>query len=24
VQNNELMRHACEYAKMFDLLVMDH
>ena len=24
VQNNELMRHACEYAKMFDLTVMDH
>jgi dihydroorotase len=24
VQNNELMRRACEYAKMFDLLVMDH
>jgi dihydroorotase len=24
VQNNELMRHACEYAKMFDLPVMDH
>jgi dihydroorotase len=24
VQNNELMRRACEYAKMFDLTVMDH
>ena len=24
VQNNELMRRACEYAKMFNLLVMDH
>jgi dihydroorotase len=24
VQNNELMRRACEYAKMFDLSVMDH
>ncbi len=24
VQNNELMRRALEYAKMFDLLVMDH
>ena len=24
VQNNELMRHALEYAKMFDLMVMDH
>ena len=24
VQNNELMRRACEYAKMFDLVVMDH
>jgi len=24
VQNNELMRHACEYAKMFGLPVMDH
>ncbi len=24
VQNNELMRHALEYAKMFDLTVMDH
>jgi dihydroorotase len=24
VQNNELMRHALEYAKMFDLPVMDH
>jgi dihydroorotase len=24
VQNNELMRRACEYAKMFDLPVMDH
>ncbi|NOS71437.1 MAG: dihydroorotase [Verrucomicrobia bacterium] len=24
IQNNELMRHACEYAKMFDLPVMDH
>lgn len=24
VQSNELMRHACEYAKMFDLAVMDH
>jgi len=24
VQNNELMRHACQYAKMFDLPVMDH
>ena len=24
VQNHELMRHACEYAKMFDLPVMDH
>ena len=24
VQNNELMRRACEYAKMFGLLVMDH
>ncbi|MGH8022329.1 MAG: amidohydrolase family protein, partial [Limisphaerales bacterium] len=23
-QNNELMRRACEYAKMFDLPVMDH
>jgi dihydroorotase len=24
VQNNDLMRRACEYAKMFDLTVMDH
>ncbi len=24
VQNNELMRRACEYAKMFNLTVMDH
>jgi len=24
IQNNELMRHACEYAKMFGLPVMDH
>jgi dihydroorotase len=24
VQNNELMRRACEYAKMFDLPVFDH
>jgi dihydroorotase len=24
VQNNDLMRHACEYAKMFSLPVMDH
>ncbi|HEY3932590.1 MAG TPA: dihydroorotase [Verrucomicrobiae bacterium] len=24
IQNNELMRHACEYAKMFDLPVFDH
>lgn len=24
LQNNELMRRACEYAKMFDLPVMDH
>jgi dihydroorotase len=24
VQNNDLMRRACEYAKMFDLPVMDH
>jgi dihydroorotase len=24
VQNNELMRRACEYANMFDLPVMDH
>ena len=24
VQNNELMRRACEYAKMFNLPVMDH
>jgi dihydroorotase len=24
VQNNDLMRHACEYAKMFGLPVMDH
>ena len=24
VQNNELMRHALEYAQMFDLTVMDH
>ena len=24
VQNNELMRRACEYAKMFGLTVMDH
>jgi dihydroorotase len=24
VQNNELMRRAVEYAKMFDLLIMDH
>jgi len=24
IQNNELMRRALEYAKMFDLLVMDH
>src|SRR5260370_22490084 len=24
IQNNELMRRACEYAKMFDLPVMDH
>jgi dihydroorotase len=24
VQNNELMRRACEYAKMFDLPVLDH
>jgi dihydroorotase len=24
VQNNELMRRACEYAKMFDLPLMDH
>ena len=24
VQNHELMRRACEYAKMFDLPVMDH
>ena len=24
VQNNELMRRACEYARMFDLPVMDH
>jgi dihydroorotase len=24
VQNHELMRHACQYAKMFDLPVMDH
>src|SRR5215216_4088385 len=24
VQSNELMRRACEYAKMFDLSIMDH
>ena len=24
IQNNELMRHACQYAKMFGLPVMDH
>ncbi|HUB86499.1 MAG TPA: dihydroorotase [Verrucomicrobiae bacterium] len=24
VQNNELMRHACQYARMFGLPVMDH
>jgi len=24
IQNNELMRRACEYARMFDLAVMDH
>lgn len=24
IQNNELMRRACEYARMFDLTVMDH
>jgi len=24
IQNNEIMRRACEYAKMFDLTVMDH
>jgi dihydroorotase len=24
VQNNEIMRRACEYARMFDLTVMDH
>jgi dihydroorotase len=24
VQNNDLMRRACEYARMFDLTVMDH
>jgi dihydroorotase len=24
IQNNDLMRRACEYAKMFDLTVMDH
>jgi dihydroorotase len=24
VQSHELMRHACEYARMFDLPVMDH
>lgn len=24
IQDNELMRRACEYAKMFDLTVMDH
>jgi dihydroorotase len=24
VQNHELMRHACQYAKMFELPVMDH
>jgi dihydroorotase len=24
VQNHELMRHACQYAKMFNLPVMDH
>jgi dihydroorotase len=24
VQNNDLMRRACEYAKMFDLTLMDH
>jgi len=24
IQNNEIMRRACEYAKMFDLPVMDH
>lgn len=24
IQNNELMRRACEYARMFDLPVMDH
>ena len=24
IQNNELMRRACEYAKMFDLPLMDH
>lgn len=24
IQNNDLMRRACEYAKMFDLPVMDH
>ncbi len=24
VQDNELMRRACEYAKMFDLCIMDH
>ncbi|MCX6944972.1 MAG: amidohydrolase family protein, partial [Opitutales bacterium] len=24
VQSNELMRRACEYAKMFDLPIMDH
>jgi dihydroorotase len=24
VQNNDLMRRACEYAKMFDLPIMDH
>ena len=24
VQNHELMRHACQYSKMFDLPVMDH
>ena len=24
VQNHELMRRACEYARMFDLVIMDH
>lgn len=24
IQNNELMRRACEYARMFNLVVMDH